>query len=63
MEEADIWRFPNRAKVEEIATKDSISAKTKIISADLSKSVVKKVVVGVLFLSFIVYAKVCGDAT
>ena len=49
--------------MEEIATKDSISAKTKIISADLSKSVVKKVVVGVLFLSFIVYAKVCGDAT
>ena len=38
-EEADIERFPNRTKVEEIVTKNRISAKIKIISADFRKAV------------------------
>ena len=38
-EEADIERFPNETKVEEIVTKDRISAKTKIIRADFRKAV------------------------
>ena len=38
-EEADIERFPNKAKVEEIVTKDRISAKIKIIRGDFRKVV------------------------
>ena len=37
MQEADIERFRNGTKVEEIVTKDRISAKIKIISANFRK--------------------------
>ena len=61
-EEADIERFPNETKVEEIVTKERIWQKSKLFAQILGRewTVVIRVVVGVLFLHFIANAKVYG---
>ena len=64
MLEAYIERFPNETTVEEIVTKDRISAKIKTILTNFRKAVnsgKNKLVVGVLFLHYIAYAKVYGE--
>ena len=56
-EEVDIERFLNGTKVEEVVTKETLRA-------DFRKAVGsgKRVGVGMLFLHFIAYAKVSGEA-
>ena len=56
--------FLNGKRVEKIFTKDRTSAKIKIVHANFRKTVGSgsKLVVGVLFLHFIAYAKIYGKA-
>ena len=63
MEEADIERFPNGAKVEEIVMKEH-GQKSKLFGSMLGRerTVVKRKVVDMLFLHFIAYDKISREA-
>ena len=63
IEEADIERFPNGAKVEEIVIKEH-GQKSKLFASMLGRerTVVKRVVVDMLFLHFIAYVKISWEA-
>ena len=63
IEEADIERFPNGAKVEEIVIKEH-GQKSKLFGSMLGRerTVVKRVVVDMLFLHFIAYVKISWEA-